>query len=205
MDIVEIPRGRGRPRAFERSVVLDRAMEVFWARGYEGASIPELTKAMGISAQSLYAAFGSKEALYRESLEVYRSTIGGFAAKALEEEPEIIEALTRLFRDAAKTFVRTAGTPGCMITMAPGGSVEPELAALGLGLRKESADKVAHRLTRGIRENQLRLDLDVHAWSNYINSVIQGMSVQARDGATQAELFSLAEIAIRSLYLLCIK
>lgn len=174
-------------------------MQVFWAAGYAGSSIPMLTEAMGISAQSLYAAFGSKEALYREAIEVYRTTIGGFAARALDEEQDAVEALVRLLRDAAITFSRTGGTPGCMITAAPGETLEPELTALGRRLRAESMEKISERLDRGIRAGQLRSDTDCEAWSRYIATVIQGLSVQARDGATTHTLRSTAEIAAQLL------
>lgn len=199
MTIVEKARGRGRPRAFNRAIVLERAMQVFWAAGYAGSSIPMLTEAMGISAQSLYAAFGSKDALYREAIEVYRTTIGGFAARALDEEPDAVEGLVRLLRDAAITFSRTGGTPGCMITTAPGETTEPELTALGRRLRAESVEKISERLDRGIHEGQLRSDTDCEAWSRYIGAVIQGMSVQAKDGATTQTLLSIAEIAAQML------
>jgi AcrR family transcriptional regulator len=196
---VENKRGRGRPRAFDRAVVLERAMQVFWAAGYEGASIPMLTETMGISAQSLYAAFNSKQALYREAIEVYRTTIGGFAARALDEEPDAIKALTRLLQDAAITFSRTDGTPGCMIASAPGETGETELMALGRTLRAESIEKVADRLSRGISDGHLKSDTDCVAWSEYLGTVIQGMSVQARDGATTQALLATAQIAAKSL------
>jgi AcrR family transcriptional regulator len=96
---VEKRRGRGRPPAFDRDTVLERAMHVFWTAGYDGASIPMLTEAMGISAQSLYAAFGSKEALYREAIGFYGATIGGYAARTLENA-DAVDAVTQLLREA---------------------------------------------------------------------------------------------------------
>ncbi len=199
MVIVENRKGRGRPRAFDREVVLERAMQIFWAAGYDGASIPMLTGAMGISAQSLYAAFGSKDALYRDAIEFYRVTIGGFAARALDEEPDAVDALARLLRDAATTFARTDGTPGCMIATPSAGATEMALAALGRTLRAESVDRIAKRLERGIRDEQVRGDVDCNAWSRYIGTVIQGMSVQARDGSTTESLLLTAQIAAQSL------
>lgn len=200
--MVENRKGRGRPRAFDRDTVLERAMQVFWANGYEGASIPLLTETMGISAQSLYAAFGSKEALYREAIGFYRTTIGGFAARALDEEPDALEAVARLLREAAIVFSRTTGTPGCMIATPAAGATETVLAMLGRELRTDSVDKIETRLERGVVAGQVNDDTDCAAWSRYISAVVQGMSVQARDGATDEALLSTAEIVTRSLFTL---
>lgn len=198
MTIVKNRRGRGRPPAFNRDVVLERAMQVFWASGYEGASIPMLTEAMGISAQSLYAAFGSKDALYREAIEFYRATIGAYLVRALDE-PDAIEATVRLLHDSATLFARTTGTPGCMIATPLSASTESSLAALGRELRAESTARITERLERGVREGQLRGDSDCLAWSRYLSAVVQGMSVQARDGATAEALLSTARLAAQPL------
>ena len=199
MTIVETRRSRGRPRAFDRESVLQIAMRVFWAAGYEGTSIPMLTDAMGISAQSLYAAFGSKDALYREALELYGKTVGGFGTRALEEEPDVIRAVARLMREAAVLFAGTAATPGCMITTAPAEVAATPLTVLGRELRTESADRVAARLRRGVKEHQLPRDFKCGEWARYIAGIVHGMSVQARDGASAETLLGIAEIAAASL------
>ena len=199
MTIVINNKGRGRPRAFDRDTVLERAMRVFWATGYEGASMPMLTDAMGISAQSLYAAFGSKDALYRDAIEFYGRTVGGFAARALEEEPDAIDAIARLLREAAINFARTTGTPGCMITAAPAEVMETPLTLLGRELRADAIIRVAARLKRGIDDQQLPDDFNYQDWARYIGSVAQGMSVQARDGAPAAALLATADIATQSI------
>jgi AcrR family transcriptional regulator len=199
MNVVVNKRGRGRPRAFDRDGVLDAAMQVFWAVGYEAASVPMLTEAMGISAQSLYAAFGSKEALYRESLERYRVTIGGFAARALDEEADALAAAERLLHDAAAIFARTVGTPGCMIATPSTSATETELTLLGRALRADSIERIEQRLMRGIAEGQVRADVDCAAWARYVGTVVQGMSVQARDGASAQALLTTAEITVVAL------
>lgn len=202
MAIVENTRGRGRPRAFDREQALHRAMEVFWAMGYDQASIPSLTQAMGISAQSLYAAFGSKDALYREAIELYQSTIGGFGARAMAEEEDAVAAMQRLLRDAAITFSGSAAHPGCMITMAPSGQTADPLAVFGRQLRAESQRRVEERLARGVSAGQVRADVDCAAWARYITSVIEGMSTQARDGETTDALLSIANITADALEVL---
>ena len=174
-------------------------MEVFWAAGFRGASIPLLTAAMRISAQSLYAAFGSKDALYREAIARYRETIGGFADRALDENADALEAIARLLREAAVLFSRTADTPGCMITTAPAGVPDDALTLFGRQLRAEGVHKLTQRLERGVREGQVHHDTDCASWARYLSSVVQGMSVQARDGAATSALLSTAEITVRSL------
>ena len=201
MPIVENKRGRGRPRAFDEKDALENAMRVFWAAGYDGTSIPMLTEAMGISAQSLYAAFGSKEALYRKAMDVYVRTIGGFAARALEEEQDAIDAVVRVMKDAAITFARSNGIPGCMITTAPAEVSDTPLTRLGRNLRSASVEAVEARLQRGIRDGQLHSDFPAAEIARYIGSIVQGMSIQARDGATVEALLSIADISARSLEL----
>ena len=174
-------------------------MEVFWATGFGGASIPLLTAAMRISAQSLYAAFGSKDALYREAIARYRETIGGFADRALDENVEVLDAIAKLLREAAALFSRAADTPGCMITTAPAGVPDDPLTLFGRQLRAEGVRKLTQRLERGVRDGQVRHETDCASWARYLSSVVQGMSVQARDGASTEALLSTAEITIQSL------
>lgn len=199
MSIVENTSRRGRPPAFDRDSVLDRAMTVFWASGFDGASIPMLTAAMGISAQSLYAAFGSKNTLYRAAVDRYRATIGGFADRALDEGLDAVDAIAKLLKESAVLFSRAADTPGCMITTAPAGVVDDPLTRFGRDLRAEGARKLTERLRRGIQDGQIREDTDCSAWARYLSSVLQGMSVQARDGASGEALLSVAAIASNCL------
>jgi len=197
MTSVEKRRGRGRPPAFDRDTVLEHAMQVFWTAGYDGASIPMLTDAMGISAQSLYAAFGSKEALYREAISFYGTTIGGYAVRALQNA-DAIDAVVQLLCESAQVFGRTTGTPGCMITTTPDDATNP-LALLGRELRAASVMMVEDRLRRGIADGQVTEASDVQDWARYIGSVVQGMSIQARDGASSADLMSVARIASEAI------
>src|SRR5215475_3156896 len=109
---------RGRPRRFERTEALRRAMEVFWTRGYEGASMSELTAAMGINSPSLYAAFGCKEALFREALALYEAVNSGNAARALDSEPTARRAVEAMLRENAADYAAPGRPSGCMIVLA---------------------------------------------------------------------------------------
>lgn len=184
---------RGRPPAFDRQKVVAAAMRVFWATGYREASLPLLTDAMGISAQSLYAAFGSKEALYREAMDMYRTTDGGFPTDALSDA-HAITALQRLVKDAAVAFARPE-TPGCMIAIAPDGDADGTLTTFGRELRAIGVARIADRLVKGVADGQVRSDADTAAWARFIASIVQGLSSQARDGHSPAMLQSTAEAA----------
>lgn len=196
MNDMKIKRGRGRPTAFDREVVLERAMQVFWSTGYDTTAVPLLAEAMGISVQSLYAAFGSKETLYREALDFYSRTIGGFGARALDAESDAIQAIVRLLDEAAHNFARTTGTPGCMISTS---ALETPLSAYARQLRADSAMRITERLQRGVQDGQLPADFDCERWASYVSSVVLGMSIQSRDGATADALQFVARTAAIAL------
>lgn len=196
----EPPRARGRPRAFDREDVLAKAAETFWRMGYEGASISNLTKAMGITPQSLYAAFSSKADLYRDSLAWYQAHIGASTARALEES-DVVAALARVLRESAQEFTKPGRPHGCMISTAVlTCAVENEAVANHVSsLRDETLDALQNRIERGIAEEQLRSNADTESLARFIGAMIQGMSVQARDGASRAALLGLAEHAISEI------
>src|SRR5829696_1060940 len=128
---------RGRPRAFDADKALDRAVKVFWSKGYEGASLPELTRAMGINRPSLYAAFGNKEALFRKALDRYASGPAGYVRDALAEPTARAVAEKLLYRGV--DLVTGPRSPrGCLLVqgaLACGREAE--------GVRKEAASRRA--------------------------------------------------------------
>ncbi|MGF0540325.1 TetR/AcrR family transcriptional regulator [Agrobacterium sp. ES01] len=196
-----IPRPRGRPRAFDRAEALEHAGLTFWRLGYEGASIADLTKAMGITPQSLYSAFSSKADLYREALDWYQSRIGAFAIAALEE-PEVTTAIERLLMEAAVEFSNPDRPHGCMISTAVLNCAEENqtVAAMVAGERKTTLDALQNRIARGIAEGQLPSNTDPQALARFVGAIIQGMSVQAKDGASAAELKAIASITLSKVH-----
>src|SRR5271154_4896499 len=99
----------GRPREFDREIALVHARDLFWSRGYEGVSMADLVQVLGLASARIYAAFGSKEALFREAIELYESQEGGFADRALAEEPTAIRAIERILREGIELYTRKQG------------------------------------------------------------------------------------------------
>lgn len=194
------PRPRGRPRAFDRDEALAKAADTFWRLGYEGASIADLTAAMGITPQSLYAAFASKADLYREALEWYQATVGASTAAALEEGDAVV-ALTRVLRDSARDFTRRDRPHGCMVSTAvlTCATENDPVARHVAGLRTATINLIRVRIERGISEGQLKGETNAASLARFVGAMIQGMSVQAQDGATTEALSALADHAVAEI------
>jgi AcrR family transcriptional regulator len=173
-------------------------MEVFWERGYEGASLSELTSVMGIAAPSLYAAFGSKEELFRESVRHYLQTDGSGIWKALDEEPSTRKAIVTILRATAEASTLPNKPAGCFLVTALA-NCSPENVGMQAELRDRRimlGDMLRLRLDRGIADGDLPAGTDTRALSAYIITVQQGLSMRARDGGSRAELMRTADLAM---------
>lgn len=189
---------RGRPRNFDRSLALRRAMEVFWSKGYESASLSELTAAMGINSPSLYAAFGSKEALFREAVALYRDTVGAASRRALQDAPDARSAIESMLLVAAERFTASDSPPGCLIVLsAPAGA--DNQVAVGEFLcenRRDMQARIHARLVEGATQGELPPATDLKALAAFYATILHGMSLQARDGANRKTLQAVARQAM---------
>lgn len=176
-------------------------MLTFWRLGYEGTSITELTGAMGITPQSLYAAFGSKSALYREALDHYQRTLGAFSARALDEESSAIAGFTRLLHESAVQFSKPRRPRGCMVSTAVlSCATENQGELLHVAqLRKAAVAAFKARIDRAIAAGEFPPGTDSAALARYLGTVVQGLSIQAQDGASRAELQAVATLAVQVL------
>jgi len=187
-------RPTGRPRQFDRDSVLERAMLVFWAHGYEGASLTLLTEAMTLSPASFYAAFGSKEALYRETLRRY----GGGPTAPDRGTDSVYRQIELSLRQAAMRFTQAGKPPGCMMLT---GSLRGGLDAGG-AVAAAADTRAAHLASmvalfeQAKADDELPPDCDPRALAHFYMAVLQGMSAQAIDGASVETLNRIAEQAL---------
>lgn len=189
---------RGRPRSFDRAAALRRAMEVFWAQGYDSTSMTDLIAAMNVNSPSIYAAFGCKEELFREAVALYRATEGGRIWGAMTTAPSARAAIETVLRVSAEEFTRPGKPRGCLIVLgalnADDGNeaVHRELQ----DHRAENMKMLLLRLKRGVAKGELPDGLDRRAIATFYITVQQGMSIQARDGASRKALFAVADCAM---------
>ncbi|MGO4332460.1 TetR/AcrR family transcriptional regulator [Cupriavidus sp. 2TAF22] len=191
--------GRGRPRQFDRETALGQALSLFWRYGYESTSIATLTEAMSITAPSLYAAFGSKEQLFYEAVERYAQTHGALLYGPLEAGGSARDAVHGLLRGAAALFSAKGNPAGCFLMS--GTSHSADCAYIEDTLRQRRREKeqaMQARIEAGIAQGELAADADAAALARFFNAVMQGMSMQARDGATRIALEQMAEMAMQA-------
>jgi AcrR family transcriptional regulator len=193
-----VKRAPGRPRAFDREGALKAAMILFWRNGYEGTSMAQLTAAMGINAPSLYAAFESKEKLYREALTLYLGSLGNIGVGALEECASAREGVQNVLEQAASAFTRRDCPSGCMVgSGALRGAEENQVVVQETAaLRRMAQEATERRFKRAIADGELAPDTNFKALTAFYSTVVQGMSVQAQDGATRNDLLRVVNVAM---------
>ena len=190
----------GRPRGFDTTAALDAAMRVFWEKGYEGATLNNLTDAMRINRSSMWAAFGNKEDLFKQSFERYIDVYQKHMHEALQKPTirEVIESALRRTVD----FLATPGYPkGCLSVhgaLAVGDEANPIKLWLIEG-RKNGESRARKRFEQARKSGDLSKDVDAGALTKYVATMIQGLGVQAASGATKAELTKVVDIALRNM------
>ncbi|MEU3731965.1 TetR/AcrR family transcriptional regulator [Streptomyces sp. NPDC033538] len=189
-------RTRGRPRSFDRATALEKALMAFWERGYEATSVSDLTRIMDIGAPSLYAAFGDKRALFEEVVQEYGVRYGSFGTRALTEEPTARAGIERMLREAAVEYTVSGRPHGCLVIHAAANCSTAEVEESLRQRRNANIAGIEDRIRADVAAGALPPDTDATALARYTGAMIQGMSQQARDGASRAELEALAEIAL---------
>jgi len=190
---------RGRPRSFDREAALHSAMNVFWTRGYDGASLEELLQAMGgITPPSFYAAFGSKEELFLEVVELYRGTASSEPLRALTNTSPVRDAIHATLRAAVDAFDNAPVGRGCLLVLAA-----PTRTRTNAGvherlhdLRCQLPEVLKKRLKRGIADGEIPATAPVADIATFYTTIMHGLAVAARDGTSRRAMLAVADGAM---------
>lgn len=190
---------QGRPRAFNIDEALEKALRVFWQKGYLGTSLTDLTEAMGINRPSLYAAFGNKETLFRKVLDLYQEQQTPYMCQALEE-PTARQVIERMMYGVVDLLTNPDNPPRCLYAQTvlscadPSDPLYQELSKRRVLIEATIRD----RFERAIAEGDLSPDTDATALARFVLTVNFGMSVQASSGASRAALLQVVETALQA-------
>jgi AcrR family transcriptional regulator len=190
----------GRPRGFDENAALEAAMRVFWEKSYEGATLSDLTSAMGINRSSLYAAFGDKAALFQRAMERYREGPMRYMPDALEK-PVLRDAVADLLHSTV-VFLSQPGHPrGCLsvqAALACGVDAEPIQQAV-VEWRRAGEEALRKRFVKARRTGELPRDISPADLARFIATVMAGLAVQAVNGATRDEMKRIADLVLKSI------
>lgn len=190
----------GRPRAFSEEAALDAAVHVFWEKGYEGASLDDLTRAMGINRSSLYSTFGDKGTLFRRVIARYSAGPMASLWEALRQ-PTAREVVQAILRSLVKFLADPSHPHGCLTLqggLACGSGAEAAKQAM-VDWRRNGLAQLQKRMQRAHREGDLAADVNAKDLARYVMIVMNGLSIQAANGATKTEMTSAVEMALRSM------
>jgi AcrR family transcriptional regulator len=195
------PRPRGRPRTFDRGAALRRAMEIFWTKGFDGCSMSDLVDAMGINSPSIYAAFGSKENLFLEAIDLYAVSEGAITGQVLREQSNGREAIRAVLERNVEMLLRAAVPRGCMVILGTV-NISAEHRELHAALQKrrlQVAKMIRQRLAQSLEDGELAVSTDIGALATLCVTVLSGVSVQAHDGVPQKALFEAIDAFVSTL------
>ena len=188
----------GRPREFDRDAALLAAMRTFWTQGYEGTSIQDLVAAMGVNKPSLYSTFGCKEEIFREAVELYDRIEGRATSQSLAQAGTAREAVETMLRANARAYVVEEGPRGCMIVLSSllGAPENESVRAFLAENRLNGETMLRDRLAQGIAAGDLDSSADVGQLAAFYTTVLEGLSIQARDGASVDKLNMIIDAAM---------
>jgi AcrR family transcriptional regulator len=188
---------RGRPREFDIDDALERALRLFWRKGYEGTSLSDLTEAIGVTRPSLYAAFGNKEALFLAALDRYDAGPGSFFPAAMRAATAR-DCVERILRGAADLHANGGNPPGCLMVHGAlvGGDESDRVRQETRRRRVRFREAIQERLERGQAAGELAAGTDCAALGHFFAAVVRGLAIESATGATGTELHQIVGIAM---------
>lgn len=190
---------RGRPCAFNKEEALGKALELFWRNGYEGTSLSDLTKVMGINKPSLYSAFGNKEQLFLQAIDLYEERPDAFFYPAMEQKTAYL-AVQAILRGAADRMANADHPQGCVIVQGALSCSEASATVKDALVKRrlEGQQALQKRFEQAQQDGDLPQHIDAANLASYIGTVLQGMCVQANNGASTAELYAVADMVLEN-------
>jgi AcrR family transcriptional regulator len=187
----------GRPLSFDREAALEQAMLAFWRHGYETTSISDLTQAMNVTPPSLYTAFGDKKRLFLEAVQRYAGDPED-VRRMIDDAPTALDAARSLLAGAAASFTGDSTPPGCLLASATasGSAASADVQAVVADIRRTVTGHLRDRIARDIADGRLCGDTDAEALAGLVMTVMQGLSVMARDGLTRSALLGIVDAAL---------
>jgi AcrR family transcriptional regulator len=191
----------GRPRTFDRDEALKKAMLLFWEKGYEGPTMADLINAVGMKAPSVFAAFGNKDQLFNEVIQLYADSISNGPLRILNETSGVDDAFENLFAENIRSFTNGGNPTSCLImtaaiNCAPEHSKHVETLK---HLRSIYKDAFKSRLMRAVAEGQLQHDSDADALAEFYATFAHGLALRAKDGASRQDLENSCQLALQAL------
>ncbi len=199
MNTTKPKKSPGRPVSFDHDEALDKALNLFWLRGYEGTTMAELTKVMGLNRPSIYAAFGNKDELFQKAVNRYISEPTAFIAEALKKSKSR-DAVNKLLNDAADFMTKKNTPPGCMVVLSAlvCGKESENIKKFLISCRDNLECALVQRFKVARKNKELPPDTNISELAKYYVTIHQGMAVQAASGATKKELLSIARMAMNA-------
>ena len=195
----------GRPRSFDQEKALEEALKVFWEQGFEGTSLSDLTKAMGINKPSMYSAFGNKEQLFLKAVEMYKARESEYFYQALEQS-DIRKVITDIIIGCAEAHSCKDKPKGCLMiqgALACSTDASPIKQAM-MDCRKEMGDILLTRFTKAQNEGQLIESADPQVMTHFMATFLNGLSVHSMDDVSPEMIIAVAELGIKDLHAFCL-
>jgi AcrR family transcriptional regulator len=188
-------RPRGRPRSFDEADALDKAIQVFWSKGYDGVTIDDLVAGMGVRRPSLYAVFGDKRTLFVRALKVYAETKNALLAEALHSQRTLRDSLAAFLRQAVETATQEGSAPGCLLMCTAPLVDDAEVRQFVRDSADAAVALVEHRFRDAISAGEIPSDFPVAPRAGQVLDLGRGLTMRAQMGAPRASLLADAEDA----------
>jgi AcrR family transcriptional regulator len=199
--IQKAARPRGRPRCFDESAALGKAIQVFWAKGYDGVTIDDLSAGMGVGRPSLYSIFGDKRTLFLRVLKAYAEQKGTLAAAALLSPRTLRDSLGAFLRNAVETATEEGSATGCLLECIAPLVDDAEVRQFLTTAADAAVELVEGRFRDAIGTGEVPPDFPLAARANQVLDLARGLTMRARMGTSRATLLNDAEEAADLLLL----